>query len=90
MNLRWDRSGAEQKLDPHRTTVVMLWADGVEALCVTFPVLWLSSFCEQGRNECMGLTADEAHPIQSQDLRGLFHGMLHMPSAFSIIYFINL
>ena len=38
MNSRWDRSGAEWKLDPHRTTVVMLWADGVEALCVTFPV----------------------------------------------------
>ena len=37
MNLRWDRSGAEQKLDPHRTTVVMLWADGVEVLCGTFP-----------------------------------------------------
>ena len=38
MNPRWNRSGAEWKLDPHRTTVVMLWADGVEALCVTFPV----------------------------------------------------
>ena len=72
MNPRWNRSGAEWKLDPHRTTVVMLWADGVEALCVTFPVLWLSSFCEQGRNECMGLTADEAHPIQSQTLGDCF------------------
>ena len=37
MNPRWDRSGVERKLDPSRTTVVMLWADGVEVLCGTFP-----------------------------------------------------